>query len=212
MPIAQPEILESLTVSDALMLKNNAQLEAVKFQNIIAESVTAKYSQLHQVVFEKCHLIEADLEATACSDAVIKDSDFSAVKIASSKITRLHAANNRMPGINLSDSELTDITFDGCNLNLANFRMSKLRRIKFTRCSLVEADFVGSELREIIFEDCELEKVNFYQVKVKNVDFSGSHINGLGGWQSLKGVTIDSLQLLSVAGELAGELGLKIKR
>lgn len=212
MTIVRPEILEALAASDVLILNNNTKLEAVKFHYAVAASIVAKHSQIHQVVFEKCNLIETDLEATTCSDAVIKASDFSAVRISSSKISRLDEVNNRTQGINFSDSKLTDMTFDGCNLNLAKFRICKLRRIKCTHCFLIEVDFAGSELCELIFEDYELDKVNFYQVKVKSVDLSSSRMSRLGGWQSLKGTTIDPLQLLSVADELAGELGLKVKR
>ena len=116
-----------------------------------------------------------------------------------------------MQGVDFNSSELLDVSFINCNINLSNFRMSKLRRVKFESCTLEDSDFMSGKLKEVRFDKCVLDKANFTDVTIKDVDLSGSQIIGIIGVSSLKGVTIDSLQLVGIAAELALALGIKVK-
>jgi uncharacterized protein YjbI with pentapeptide repeats len=89
--------------------------------------------------------------------------------------------------------------------------MGDLRRVKFIDCTFTEADFLGATLHDVTFESCMLEKTIFEQVKCKQVDLRGSQLMEIKGWRSLKGATIDDLQLVTVAPYLANELGLLIR-
>jgi uncharacterized protein YjbI with pentapeptide repeats len=116
-----------------------------------------------------------------------------------------------MTGVDLSRSTLKDVVFKDCKLDMANFRFAKLTRVTFISCTLNETDFQAAELSEVVFEDCYLEKVEFGQSKVKQVDARTSQLYDIRGWQSLKGLIIDSTQLVMIAPQLAHELGLIIK-
>ena len=116
-----------------------------------------------------------------------------------------------MTGLDLSRSTLKDVTFEGCKLDMVNVRFAKLTRVQFIDCIMNEADFQAAELTDVAFQNSHLEKVEFGQCKLKSVDARSSQLFDIRGWQSLKGLTIDSAQLVSIAPQLAVELGLVIK-
>ena len=116
-----------------------------------------------------------------------------------------------MTGVDLSRSTLQDVIFEDCKLDMANFRFSKLKRVKFINCTFSETDFQAAELHEVSFGSCQLGKVEFGQAKIKQVDVRTSELYDIRGWQSLKGLVIDSTQLVMVAPQLANELGIVVK-
>ena len=116
-----------------------------------------------------------------------------------------------MPAVDFNKTTLHDVTFKGCKLDMANFRFSDLRRVKFVDCTLVEADFLGATIHEVTFESCTLEKTEFNQAKCKQLDLRTSELHEISGWSSLKGATIDGMQLAAVAPYLARELGLTVR-
>ncbi|HEX6416748.1 MAG TPA: pentapeptide repeat-containing protein, partial [Candidatus Saccharimonadales bacterium] len=142
---------------------------------------------------------------------VFKGSDFSGANISSGGLNRAEFANCRLGGTDFNTTSLHDVTFRGCKLDMANFRAGDLRRVVFIDCTLIEADFIGAQLHDVSFESCTLERVAFAQAKCKNVDFRTSELYELSGWSSLKGSTIDQVQLASAAPYLAHELGITIK-
>jgi hypothetical protein len=70
-----------------------------------------------------------------------------------------------------------------------------------------------AELEQRLYEELDLsiDQTSFDQITAKKVDLSGSTLISLVGWQSLKGTTIDSLQLLASATQIVTALGLKVK-
>jgi uncharacterized protein YjbI with pentapeptide repeats len=118
---------------------------------------------------------------------------------------------SRLTGIDLSRSTIKDVVFENCKLDMANFRFAKLTRVRFVNCALFETDFQAAELSGVEFQDSQLEKVEFHHCKLRAVDARTSQLFDIRGWQSLKGLTIDTTQLVTVAPQLALELGLTIE-
>ena len=144
-------------------------------------------------------------------DIIIESSSFSTSKLSDCIINRVVFKDCRLQGTDFNTSDLTDVVFINCNLSLSNFRRAKLLRVRFEGCSMTDADFMATNLREVEFDNCELDKVNFSGSIIKNVDLSGSQISNIIEITSLKGVTIDSTQLINLASELASTLGIKVK-
>jgi len=94
---------------------------------------------------------------------------------------------------------------------MANFRFAKLQGVVFEDCELNEADFQMAELREVTFTNCTIERGIFTQCTISNVDARSSELRGIHGWRYLRGLIIDHSQLITIAPELANDLGLKIQ-
>lgn len=160
---------------------------------------------------EKVILTAAQLGRVSMRDMVAKQTDFSAAHLANGALNRCEFVDCRMTGVDFSRTALHDITFRGCKLDMANFRFANLRRVRFVECTFVDTDFLSASLYDVVFESCTLEKTIFHQAKCKQVDLRTSDLYEIHGWASLKGVVIDSAQLVAVAPYLAHELGIVVK-
>jgi uncharacterized protein YjbI with pentapeptide repeats len=210
MNMTLPDIPTTLAPGTARMIAHEANLEELHFKHLDLTAVKATNLSLSEVVLEKCMLVEAYMEKLRATDVRIEDSDLSAANCTDASLIRVTFTKGRMAGLNVSGGLVRDVIFTGCKLDLANFRHTKLTRVQFVDCSFIETDFIGAELNQVSFAACTLEKTAFDQCKAKDVDLRGAQIVSLSGWQSLKGSTIDVMQLMSVAPQIALELGLKV--
>lgn len=187
-----------------------AKLEKVIIAHADASGKQAKNLSLDEAVLERLLLIEARLEKFSMTDVEVRACDFSAAHCTESSLIRVHITGGRMTGTDLSRSAIKDVIFEDCKLDMANFRFAKLTRVQFINCQMSETDFQAAELQQVGFQDSRLEKVEFGQCKLKEVDARSSDLLDIRGWQSLKGLGIDSTQLVMIAPQLAAELELKI--
>jgi uncharacterized protein YjbI with pentapeptide repeats len=196
---------------DLSQLVAEVSLEHVLVSGIDASNLRAKSLALDESLLEKVTLAEARLERLGLSDAELKACDFSAARCPENSIIRVRITDSRMTGVDLSRGTLKDVVFENCKLDMANFRFAKLTRVQFIDCILNEADFQRAELKDVAFLSSHLEKVEFSQARIKDVDARTSELVDIRGWQSLRGLTIDPVQLITIAPQLAQELGLAIE-
>ena len=211
MNISQPDISDAVTRGQVEDFASHAELERVEFENINLSSILATNLSLQQVRLNKCVFTGTQLQRLHAKDVVLKDCDFTTAKCSEATVSQVRFAKCRMDGLDISGAELKDVIFEDCKLDLANFRMSKLKRVQFINCTLKETDFLSAELDEVEFTGCTIDQTSFDQVTAKRVDLSDSELISLIGWESLKGVTIDSLQLITSAVQIVTALGLKVK-
>ena len=159
-------------------------------------------------LLEKVSFGEARLEKLGLTDTALVRCDFAAARCSGSSLIRVSITGGRLAGVDFSRSVLKYTVFQDCKLDMANFRFAKLIRVQFLNCTLRETDFQLAELTDVEFQTCQLEKTAFHRCKLKAVDVRGSRLLDIYGWQSLRGLTIDPVQLAAVAPELAAELGL----
>jgi len=210
MKISSPQVaaqLEEATIDELF----DGDLEDMLLLNIDATNCHVSGLNISSVKFEKLLLTTAQLERINAKDFIAVSTEFSSAYLANSSINRAEFSNCRMTGVDFNKTSLHDVTLRGCKLDMANFRFADLRRVKFTDCTFVETDFLGAILHDVTFESCTLEKTVFDQVKCKLVDLRSSELIEISGWTSLKGATIDSVQLAVAAPYLANELGLIVR-
>jgi uncharacterized protein YjbI with pentapeptide repeats len=211
MKIAPPQLpahLELYSVADVL---SDGELEDGRLYDEEAVSMTCPALDLQTVMIEKFTVAGAHLGRINARDIIIIKSDFSAANLSDGSINRASVTNCRMTGLDVSKTILRDVTFQGCKLDLANFRFADLRRVRFIDCTFNEADFMGARLHDVAFEKCTLERTVFDQVAAQKLDLRSSELIDISGWRSLKGVTIDNLQLVTIAPYLAHELGFTVR-
>ncbi|HMI09395.1 MAG TPA: pentapeptide repeat-containing protein [Candidatus Saccharimonadales bacterium] len=206
-PPQMPAQLEDATLDELL----DGDLEDVILADIDATNCLVSGLNISGVKFEKILLTAAQLERVSAKDLVAQQTDFSATHLANGAINRASFSNCRMTGVDFSKTNLHDVIFSGCKLDMANLRFADLRRVKFVDCTFAETDFLGAILYDVTFESCTLEKTVFDQAKCKQVDLRSSELIEISGWTSLKGATIDSVQLTIAAPYLANELGLTVR-
>lgn len=156
--------------------------------------------------WSSCRLKKASL-----GDVVLRDCLWLGTNFDGSGWLRVEVAGGIHSGMVLTDCSLEDVVFEKAKLNLVNFRASKLKRVIFRSCDLTGADFQGAILDNVQFQDCDLREAEFSNCKLKRVDLRTSDISAINGVGSLRGATITTAQLVSIAGALARESGLVIE-
>lgn len=174
---------------------------------VVAKSLTIKDTRFEQIAMTGCELRDCWLD-----DVVIYNCDISANKLPKLSVDRAVFKSTRLSGIQLHESVLKDVSFVDCKLDLANFRFAKLKNVIFDSCVLTEADFAGATFNNVSFDNCELDKADFSNTKCTKLDLRGSSIVDVIGISSLKGAIVSPEQLISLAPQLAAEIGLVVEQ
>jgi uncharacterized protein YjbI with pentapeptide repeats len=143
------------------------------------------------VVFEDCDLSGLSL----VEDPVLQDTTF----------TRCRIADATFAG-----ARLRGVTFTGCTLADANLRMIDGERVRFDDTVLTGADLHGAKLVDTRVRGCDLRGSDWTKTTLKGVDLRGSRLEDIRGADGLRGVTIDSSQVVPLAHSLAVALELTI--
>lgn len=192
-------------------LQAETSLERISLKGADIAALAAKNVSLDEALLERVIFSESNLEKFSLCDAELVACELSAAQCPDASWIRVRIKGGRLTGIDLSHSTLKNVTFEGCKLDMANFRYAKLTRVQFIDCVMTEVDFQAAELNRITYQSCELDGAEFAHCSVADVDARTSRLIDIRGWRYLRGMTIDSMQLASVAPQLALELGLKIE-
>ena len=92
----------------------------------------------------------------------------------------------------------------------ANFRTATGERVQFDETQLVAADFYEAKIRGARFFDCDLTSAEFSRSELPAAVLQGSALEALQGAAYLKGVTIDSAQILPFSLRLIGAMDICI--
>jgi len=115
-----------------------------------------------------------------------------------------------LAGVQAFSAGLRRVVFGQCKLDSVNFRGATFTDVRFEDCVLRHADFGGATLRRVSFAGCTLADADFTKVTCTEVDLRGASLGIRAGFESLRGVTIDGVQLVTLAPFLARHLGLVV--
>ena len=77
-------------------------------------------------------------------------------------------------------------------------------------CLLRDPDFGSARLTRVSFPGCTLTGADFTKATCTDVDLRGASLGITGGLGALGGTTIDSVQLVALAPQLAHHLGITV--
>ena len=211
MKIAHPTISAYLTDGTLTAMINDGELEDVLLQDVDAANSVVVSLELSGVRIERTLFTGAHLSRVMMRDVSVKQSDLTSTHLDNGVFVRNEFINCRLTGADFSQASIHDAVFRGCKLDVANFRQADLRRVQFVDCILSETDFINATLTDVEFQLCTLEKTIFSHSNCKKVDLRTSQLSEIAGWRSLKGATIDTVQLMNAAPYLAQELGIIVR-
>jgi uncharacterized protein YjbI with pentapeptide repeats len=82
--------------------------------------------------------------------------------------------------------------------------------VRFENCLLSDVEFGGATLLRVSFGGCTLTRADFAKVSCTDVDLRGAVLGITAGYESLRGATIDSFQLMALAPLIARSLGITV--
>lgn len=114
-------------------------------------------------------------------------------------------------GTVIYDAQLRRVTISESKADSVNLRGAHLQDVTFVDCELTHVDFAGATLIDVSFPGCTIRDATLDNAHCKNVDFRHAHdLQLASGYEALKGATISTGQLVSMAPELAQVLGIAV--
>jgi uncharacterized protein YjbI with pentapeptide repeats len=165
-----------------------------------------------------CHFLDCSFVRTSFSGGRLRKSRFTDVFMREVRFVATDLAETgwqdttldgcALAGVQAFSAALRRVTVRGGKLDSANFRSAIFTDVTFEDCVLNEADFGGATLLRVSFAGCTLTGADFTKAACTEVDLRGARLGITAGWESLHGVTIDSVQLVTLAPYLARHLGI----
>ena len=101
--------------------------------------------------------------------------------------------------------------YEGLKFADLSFDEAAAGNCHFLDCEFVNTSFGGgATLLRVSFGGCTLTGADFTKVTCTDVDLRGAGLGITAGLESLRGVTIDSVQLVALAPLLARQLGITV--
>ncbi len=167
-----------------------------------------------------CHFLDCEFSGVS----------FGGGRLRKSRFTNVTMTQVRLVAVDLAETGWQDTVLDGCalagvqafscalrrvrikdaKLDSVNFRGAMFTDVMFEDCVLRDVDFGGATLLRVSFPGCTLADADFSKVTCTDVDLRGARLGISAGYDSLRGATIDSVQLVALAPFLARHLGLVV--
>jgi uncharacterized protein YjbI with pentapeptide repeats len=170
----------------------------------------AEQASFSKTLFTEVTLAGGNWTGSAMSDVRFQESRFLRTDLSRSRWRGVEVGGGIASGVQWPDADIRRTVFRGGKFDLVNFRGATLADVVFEDCLLREADFAGAAMTRVRFPGCVFERVDFSGVKLAEVDLRGARLHFARGLGSLRGATIDPVQLIDLAPALAGHLGIAV--
>ncbi len=167
--------------------------------------------------FLDCALTGCALDGTRLPHARFLDSRLTAVRgvgtdLAGATLRDVEVVDARLGGTQLHGAVLERVVVRGGKFDCPNLRTARLKDVVFAHCILIEPDFGGARLERVEFVDCALRGADLHAATLADVDLRGAApLEIARGVDRLAGAVISPGQLIGMAGELAGALGIRVE-
>jgi uncharacterized protein YjbI with pentapeptide repeats len=212
-PPAEPDLPAELkaAVLPGNDLGDSAVCELLAYAELDLSGREAAGAEIEACTFDGVNLSQGKLRRGLIRDVRFERCDLANLRALDSSLTRVELLASRMTGLSLLDTDLRDVRFDGCRVDLSAFRMSKFDDVLFTGCRMGQADFTEADLRGARFEGCDLTGAQFSGARMTGTRFARCDLTGISGVTSMRGAVVASADVVTLAYILAGALGIAIE-
>jgi fluoroquinolone resistance protein len=139
---------------------SNETVKAIEFEECCFEGCS-----FIDFKFEKCKFIGCRFEGCVLSAINPENSVFSEVKFIKCKVIGCDWTKT---------SQISELSFEECQINYSNFAMMKIPRMKMINCEAKEANFTNTDLTDGSFTGTDFEKSIFSRTNLTRANLKGS--------------------------------------
>lgn len=178
---------------------------------------SADWTDLDQTgaTFDTCDIFSVELDGviwhkTRMVNSVVGQINTAQLDATDSSWERVKIENCRLGVLDLTEATLKNLQFVGCKIDLLNVRGAKLSYVLFQDCSLGEVDLTNATVSQSAFESSTLNHLLVPQASLADFNLAGAELTKITGVSSLRGASINHIQLQQLAPIFAEELGINI--
>jgi uncharacterized protein YjbI with pentapeptide repeats len=191
-------------------LAGSADYDGVHFDHLSLDEPHAPSSRFIECVFTGVSLQGGQLQRARFSDVLLRDVRLVATGLGETQWTDVAVADSIAAGAELYGAKLRRVTFRRCKLDSVNFRGASLTEVNFADCELLDVDFASAALTRVAFAASRLTRTDFSKVTMNATDLRGAELGIIIDSGSLRGATISTAQLVSIAPVLAQTMGITV--
>jgi uncharacterized protein YjbI with pentapeptide repeats len=206
------------------LLEIDGDYDRVRFGGVAFAAAEASGARFIESAFVGGSFDEGRLRRARFTNVWFEQTRLVAVDVAGASLTDVWFNRCVFAGVPAYTCGLRRVVFRGCKLDSVNFRDAALTDVTFDDCVLRDVDFGGAKLERVRFPCCTVSRLDFTRATCKDVDLRGARLGerdadggpggpGAGikaGFDSLSGIRIDTVQLMTLAPLLAHHLGLTV--
>ena len=144
-------------------------------------------------------------------DLTLTECDVIGVLADKSRLERVSIANSRLRGSTWAAGVVRGVVLDNVTGTDLSFRFSTLRSVTIRDTHVPGLDFTNVEFEEVRFERCTLHRAVFDHARVKSLRIEECDLVGATGVINLRGASMDVDAALSIAPNLAREVGILLE-
>lgn len=153
----------------------------------------------------------ANLTGARFSGTTIADSRADTWTIPRANLTHTEISGTRIGAGVAHDGVWERVRVTNCRISYLNLRAAKLTDVEFRDCVIDEIDLDRAKANRVSFPDSTVGVFQCEEATLGNVDLRGLQPHRISGVHSLRGATIDEMQLMLFAELFARELGITVE-
>lgn len=209
-PQIAPLRLAGLTAGDPAELAENADLESVRYADLVVTGLVLAGAKLDGVQFAGVVADETDLKGARLSEVHLDQANLPVVRAARSQWRDVQVTG-RIGSLEAYEAQWRSVHLVGCKLNYVNLRGAELMDVAFTDCVIDELDLAAATANRVRLSGTRVTHLNVRQAKLKDLDLRGANLEVIEGLTDLRGATISPQQLTLLAPLFADELGIDVE-
>ncbi|WP_022902853.1 MULTISPECIES: pentapeptide repeat-containing protein [unclassified Curtobacterium] len=166
--------------------------------------------ELEESVVDSLRAGDADLRGLRIRDATVGEFDAPVLRASSSTWREVRVTGGRIGSAELYDSALTGVEFVGMKLGFVNLRGATLTDVVFRDCVVDELDLADAKLLRVAFPGTRIRAVEGTNTRVEHVDLREADLDRVERLEGLRGATIGTDQLYTLAPLLAAQAGYRV--
>jgi uncharacterized protein YjbI with pentapeptide repeats len=209
-PQVGPLHFGDLVVGDPADLVRGADLEAVRYDDVVLSHLDLAGAVLDHVQVVGLSADDADLKGARLSEVQLDQVNLTVVRAARSQWRDVRVTG-RVGSFEAYEAQWRSVHFIGCKLSFVNLRGAELLDVAFTDCIIEEFDLLSAVLRRVRLADTRVGHLSVRDSELQDVDLRGAALESIDGVLHLRGATISPDQLHVLAPVMAESLGLRIE-
>jgi uncharacterized protein YjbI with pentapeptide repeats len=194
--------------SDLLGPRDHRELE--RFVDADLTDRDLEGSSFSECVLESPRLGGARLRGTRIVESVVSDSFAPELSSARATWRDVRVERPRWGSAELFDASWQSVRIVGGKIDYLNLRGARLTDVVLEGCVVGELDLQGAVGLRVALVDCRVGTLDVTGASLAHTDLRTTDLERIDGLDGLRGVTIDHLQLTSMAGVFAAHLGVVV--